>query len=74
MNAIVLVGFSALAATGFASIAASRFRVAANSYRLGHRLELIQSCALGFVMSLFAAAAAYGAFMRGLSLATGFDR
>lgn len=74
MKAILVVMLTALAAAGFASVAASRFRLAADSYRLGNRLELVRSSILGLVMSLFAAGAGYGALMRGLGVAAGFNR
>jgi hypothetical protein len=67
---ILIAVFSALASAGFASIATSRFRLAAESYRLGNRLELIRSSLLGVVMSVFAIGAAYGTLLRAFVVAS----
>jgi hypothetical protein len=71
MTSILLVVFTGLAAAGFGAIAVRRFRLAADSYRSGNRLELIRSSVLGLVMSFFAVGAAYGSLTRCLALLDG---
>lgn len=58
-----------LASVGFASIAAGRVRLAFESHRDGNRMELVRSTIMAVIMSLFAAAAGYGAVVRLASIA-----